>query len=170
MGHRVSLFAGPIGALRAYLDIVGASCAFALTPGAELLVLPLTDDTLDALHEHYGTGEWLPSGPRLSTGDLAFAMDASRSSALAYLQTDYFGNAGEQCAILWRGGSEVLRPACMDAEIARTRPPAFWPINAALKGLGVVAPAGLDEFTAFGLGHFRTNESIIAGAVRRQRA
>lgn len=165
MGHSVSLLAGSLGALRPYLQIVRGSCAYALTPGAQLLVLPLTEQVHDALHAAYGTGEWLPAGPRLSSRDLAFALDASRGTALAYLETDYFGGVGGQCAVLWVGGGEVLRPACMDAAVGRTRPPVFWPINAALKGLGVAAPSGLDEFTAFGLGNFRSNERIIAEAV-----
>ena len=165
MGHDVRLLAGPPGALRRYLDVLPGAAIYALTPGAAHLVLPLTDDIHDALHSVYGTGEWLAEGPRLSSGDLAFAIEASRGTALAYLETVYFGGAGEQSAMLWVGGGEILRPTRMTAAEARTRPPAFWPINVALKGLGVRAAPGADEFTTFGLGLFRSAEDIIGGAV-----
>ena len=165
MGHNVRLFAGPLDAMRRYLDVLPGVSVYALTPGAEHLVLPLTDDIHDRLHSVHGTGEWLAEGPRLSSGDLAFALEASRGTALAYLETGYFGGAGEQSAMLWVGGGEILRPTRMSAEEARTRPAVFWPINVALKGLGVQAAPGLDEFTTFGLGGFRSAGDILERAV-----
>lgn len=165
MGHSVRLFAGPAGALLPFLGAAPGARAFALTPGADILVLPLTDDMHDALHARYGTGEWLSAGPRLSTGDLAFAAAASRGAVLAYLETDYSGGEGEQCAVLWRDGAEVLRPTRMSLEAARTRPPYLWPINAALRGLGLAAGAGQDEFSALGLAHFRSSQDILDSAV-----
>ena len=164
MGHNVRLFVGPAGALMPFLATAGGR-AFALSPGAEMLVLPLTDELHDALHAAYGTGEWLATGPRLSTGDLAFAAAASRGTALVYLETDYFAGEGGQCAVLWRDGTEVLRPTCMGAEAARTRPANLWPINSALRGLGVTATLHDDEFSTLGLAHFRSNEAILEGAV-----
>lgn len=164
MGHNVRLFAGPSGALAPFL-VAAEARAFALTPGADTLVLPLTDELQDALHARYGTGEWLASGPRLSTGDLAFAAASSRGTALAFLETDYFGGTGGQCAVLWRDGTEVLRPTCMSHDAAATRPPYLWPINAALRGLGIAANAQQDEFTMLGLAHFRSNDDILQHAV-----
>lgn len=165
MGHNVRAFAGPIAALRPFLALARGARAYALTAAADTLVLPVTDDLHDTLHAVYGTGEWLTEGPRLSTGDMAFAATASRGTVLAYVETNYFGGEGEQSAMLWRDGSEVLRPTRMATATARTRPPYLWPVNVALRGLGITALAGQDEFTTFGLGHFRSVEDIMDHAV-----
>jgi hypothetical protein len=50
----------------------------------------------------------------------------------------------------------------LDAKIAR--PAQFWPINAALRALGVMAKAAEDEFTTFGLMGFRSHAMIVERA------
>jgi hypothetical protein len=170
MGHTLRLFAGPKAALRPYREAIASLRIFALTPAAPLFVLPLSDDLLDGLHRRYGTGEWLEhpahpiaAPPRLTSTDLTFAAHASTGSALAYLETEYFGGVGQQAAAVWIDGRLAMRPAL--AHSSEGRPPKLLPINGALRMLGVTARYATpddDEFTAFGLSHYRDHDAIAA--------
>jgi hypothetical protein len=165
MSHEVRLFAGPRRALARIRELLPAAAVFALTPGAEIAVLPLDDDLHDALHRHYGTGSWHEDTAfGLSTGDMAFAADVSRAAPVAWLETSYAGGNGTQSAALWIGGALAVGPLSLDAGKAKSRPPAFWPINVALRGLGIVATTGRDEFQTFGLAGYRSNDAIKAQA------
>lgn len=160
MGHNVRLFAGSARVLSAYTALHPMARAFALTSGAAILAVPVDDDLHDAFHHAYGTGEWLDGAPLLSSGDMAFAANASRAGPLAFLETGYFGGAGHQAAVVWIGGELALGPAAVKAADQALRPPSLWPINAALRLVGVVAADGEDEFQSFGLGFYRSNEAI----------
>jgi hypothetical protein len=159
MGHNIYLYAGHLEVLRHYAETSPLVRLYRLTPGADLVVMPVDDVLQDDLHRRHGTGEWLET-LRLTTADVAFAAVMSRRGALAYLETDYFGGAGRQAAALWAGGASAIRPLSMSGEQSAGRLPATWPINAVLRGLGVVAAGGLDEFDTFGLGRFRSNSHI----------
>ncbi len=74
----------------------------------------------------------------------------SRHTPIAWVETDYFGGAGEQSAILWKAGTRQ-----------RFRDKYGGNINKALKELGVVVRGEHDEFDALGLGKHRTNESWL---------
>ena len=126
--------------------------------------MPISENVHDELHAAYGTGDWLEEGALLTSTDLAFAASASRAAPLAYLQTDFFGSEGEQVAMLWRDGGLALTPMRLSSTLMQSRAPSFWPINIALKGLGVVASPSEDEFTTFGLGDWRHTEDILAHA------
>ncbi len=166
MGHNVRLMAGSARVLAAYRALTPLAHLFALTSGAEILVLPLDDDLHDALHRAYGTGEWRSQAPLLSTGDMAFAAEASREGPLACLETSYFGGSGQQAAIVWQNGEVVLGPSVMKRKDQERRAPSLWPVNAALRTLGVAARDGEDEFQAFGLHFYRSNEAIWSMAAR----
>lgn len=161
MGHRLRLFTGPLKALRPFLAASVRARVFSLSPASPFPVLPLGDDLHDALHAVYGTGDWLETGAMLTSSDLAFAAQASRGAALAYVETNYFGGQGSQSAALWRDGVLILKPLEMTSEISRSRPRSLWPINIALKTLGVVARPGIDEFEALGLGAWRQTDDIF---------
>lgn len=167
MGHALRLFVGPLIALRAFGQASAHAHIFALQQGAELCVVPLGDDLQDDLHRICGTGDWLETGPRISTGDMVFAARASQVAALGYVETEYFGGVGEQSAVLWRNGLLALGPTTMTTD-SRTagRPRSLWPINAVLRELGVTAGTHHDEFDAFGLDAYRSNEQIVARATR----
>lgn len=162
MVHHVRLFAGTELALARVAGRLPRPVAYLLAPNSPLLVVPIDDDDQDALHARHGTGEWMTSGPRLTTTDLEFARTCSRGTALAYLETDYEGGHGRQSAILWREGEIVIGPATL-VDFPR-RPPALWPINAALRGLGVRATEPWDEFDTVGLGRWRDHQAIRTGA------
>ena len=164
MGHRVSLFVGPSTTLRAIVSVAPRARVFALTPAARFLVLPLTEEVHDDIHAQFGTGDWPEQGPLLSSTDLGLAQRASRGAALAYVETDYFGGQGRQNALLWRDGALILQPSELTTEAAAARSAPLRPINAVLRALGVVAVAGQDEFDTLGLGRWRSNDDIVAGA------
>lgn len=164
MGHHVSLFVGPKAALRPYLEAAPRARMFALTPAAPLFVLPLTDEVHDALHALNGTGEWIEGEAplRLTNTDMAFAAKAARGTALAYVETDTFGGKGAQSAAAWIDGELVARPTTLATPSGR--PHALWPINAALRTIGVKAVGSgvmQDEFSVLGIGLFRSNEAIL---------
>lgn len=75
----------------------------------------------------------------------------SRNSIMAYVETDYFGGAGEQGAVAYTNG--VLRYS------PRVAP--HGPINDVLHLFGVFVPRGGDAFEAVGLGKKRTNEDYL---------
>lgn len=160
MGHRVRLLAGSLPALRPFLAASPTSRAYVLG-SVDILALPLTEHIHDELHAAYGTGDWLEDGALLTTTDLAFAANASRFAPIGYLETDFFGSEGEQQAILWRDGGVALGPLRLSARAMTSRAPALWPINMVLKGLGLVSRPNEDEFTTFGLGHWRHTEEIV---------
>ncbi len=171
MGHHVNLLVGPKAALRRYIEAAHGARMFALTPSAPLFVLPLTDAVHEALHALNGTGEWLDSvaggaGLRLTSTDMDFAAAASRHTALAWLTTGYSGGQGEQAACVWIDGEVVLKPALL--RLADGRPASLRPINTALRLLGVKAGAPAasdDEFDAFGLPLYRSNDAILERAI-----
>jgi hypothetical protein len=168
--HRIHLFAGPIGVLDRFRMTVPVARLYRLTPSADIAVLPFDDAIQDALHVVNGTGDWLESsGHRLSTRDLAFAAEVSRIGPLAYLETDYSGRDGNQSAAFWIGGACTIGPLSLDTATALTRPAPFWPINAALRALGIKATTSEDEFTAFGLRGVVSNDAIHTNAIPARR-
>lgn len=167
MGHHVRLFIGPRAALRPFVALVPAARVFALTPSASLFVLPWDDEIVDAFHLAYGTGEWLDidgtRGLHLTTADMTFASRASSRTALAWIETEYHGGTGEQVAAAWIDGGLQMKPN-LQREGER-RPQSLWPINMALRMLGVVVKApARDEFESFDLDGYRSNDDILAKA------
>jgi hypothetical protein len=71
----------------------------------------------------------------------------SKISAIAYIQTEYFGGIGEQGAIAWHMEKIVYPPSIVWG---------IGPINMALKKLGVNQKDGMDEFDTLGLGKYRS--------------
>jgi hypothetical protein len=152
--------------LRAVQAAAPTARIFALTPslhaGPSLWVSPLDEDVHDALHLRFGTGEWLKSGAQLTTTDLVTLGRLSTGSEMAYVETAYTGADGSQSAVVWRDGQVAMQPVTLDAKAAR--PAQFWPINAALRALGVMARQTEDEFTTFGLMGFRSHAMIAERA------
>jgi hypothetical protein len=166
MGHAVRVFAGPLVALRAFEQVSQHARIYALKPDATIFVVPYDEDLEDDVQQFQGTGDWLETGPRLSTGAMAFAARASQSAGIGYLETEYFGGVGEQSAVLWQNGALALGPLSMSADsgVVGRRPRSLWPVNAVLRGLGVRAGDHDDEFDALGLGSYRSLDAIVKRA------
>jgi hypothetical protein len=162
MAHEVALFVGTAVSLRPFAEMLPEARAYTLTPDADIAVLPFNEALEAALQRRFGTGDW-PEGQALllSSTVQTFAAECSQRAPLAYLETHYDGAGGQQAAVLWQGGRAVVGPATLDVSgVGRQRVPTLWPINVVLRTLGVRATASEDEFSAFGLGNFRSNDRI----------
>ena len=77
-----------------------------------------------------------------------------------YIETEYFGGEGSQCAGVFKDGKLLKTYRQHSREI---NPKASWPkrvlnspINSALRELGVIRNAELDEFDTMDLGNYRS--------------
>lgn len=82
-----------------------------------------------------------------------WARELSQGTAVAYVETEYFGGEGYERAAVWK-----------DAELAVGPLDGAGSINRALRALGVVAPDGQQEFDAVGLGRRRTLKEWLSEA------
>jgi len=89
--------------------------------------------------------------PYLLDGLHALALDISRRAPVAYVMTSYFGGHGRQDALAWDNGELRFSPSTNGYD----QPWPHTPISQALRAIGVVADAGLDEFDTVGLGRHR---------------
>ena len=112
----------------------------------ELAFLPLDDDHLDALFPSPGAFDPAMTYLSASLKDLLAILSAL--GPVAYVETDYFGGAGEQGATVYRDGGCVLESRREEQGV----------VSEALRLLGVKAALGQDEFDAAGLGRYRLNE------------
>lgn len=80
-----------------------------------------------------------------------YLRELSRGGVLAYVETDYFGGVGGQGAIVFRDGSEVMRPKWHDSGA----------INTALEMIGVPRSLAGDRFSMVGLDDVRHNEDVL---------
>ncbi len=122
--------------------------------GQGIHLVPIVDATFDALRERFPNlkdpGEpefWRLSGP---VAHVAQALSAL--GPVAYIETDYFGGAGQQAAMVWDAGAVRMPPE--QAESGS--------INIALRLMGVSRGSAHDEFDAVGLGACRNNEDWLA--------
>jgi len=77
----------------------------------------------------------------------------SKGSAIAYMETEYFGGEGYERSAVFRDAHVILGP--LDGAGA---------INGALRALGVAAQPGQQEFDAVGLGRHRSLEEWLSEA------
>lgn len=75
----------------------------------------------------------------------------SDGSALAYLETEYFGGEGFERSAVFRDSNVVLGP--LDGAGA---------VNQALRALGIAAKPGQEEFDVVGLGRHRSLEEWLS--------
>lgn len=84
------------------------------------------------------------------------AKSASLRSVIAYCETEYFGGNGGQSAVVYENGAAVFGPTSDEAG-----PQNEWPINKALRCLGVSNGDCDDEFAAIGFQSVRSNEDFL---------
>jgi len=77
----------------------------------------------------------------------------SKGSAIAYIETEYFGGEGFERSAIFRDSNVVLGP--LDGAGA---------VNGALRALGIVAKPGQEEFDVVGLGRHRSLEEWLSEA------
>lgn len=124
-------------------------------PGG-FVVLPLWAELVDRWAERLGGEGFRSERPLLDA--LVLERVAKRvlgpEALYAIVETDYFGGAGDQAAVVYRGSRQVMAP-----RVAR-----IGPINAALRRLGVERGASRDEFEALGLDGFRSFDDLLEAA------
>lgn len=173
------LFAGPLTVLRRFREVCKCTEILKVPGPLGLTVIPLDDGVHDALHRAYGTGDWLATGPRLSTGDLAFCGKASLAGPLAYLEAVVDGQHFHQAAAAWHQGVAVFRPQSLTLPLGespqdgvtppRGRQRPLWPLNQALQQLGIRATDDADAIERSGLSSFADTREMIAASHRLER-
>jgi hypothetical protein len=93
----------------------------------------------------------------LSAVFLDAAAAASVGGAIAYVEADFFGGVGTQTSMTWIDGAPTSRVIFDTPEAFTEKPRPQWPINTALRQLGV-ALLGTDEFETLELGRHRDTE------------
>jgi len=163
MDTLLQMFAAQPAALRPFLDFDAAARLYTLTPDADIALLPFDEAIQDAMHRRFGTGDWPPSqGMLLSTTDQAFAAECSRAAPLIYVECGAGSGGHFQSAAGWQMGRLAMSPVSLDLTgAAAARPRSLWPVNAALRFLGVRCDLD-DEATAFGLAGLAANGDIHA--------
>lgn len=151
MGHAIQALLIPDAAADLVPEQLPHTRAISIGHGIQLV--PITDATFDALREQDPDSPdppdvefWKLSGPIVRV-----ALDLSQHGPVAYIETDYFGGAGEQAATVWEAG-KVRMPAEQAGK---------GPINRALRLMGVRAGRLQDEFDAVGLGKNRSNDDWL---------
>ncbi|WP_326556592.1 hypothetical protein [Micromonospora sp. NBC_01796] len=149
------------------LGRVTRAATVSLTQGLSLL--PMTDEFRDEV----GDGSpVVPAGFEFMPGGFdRTLMSWSAGGPVAYVEAEYFGGVGTQCAAVWHGGTLVYGP-CAEPPLPRTRDEPLGrrtastrsPISAALHRLGVVRGEHDDEFAAVGLGRHRDLDDWLDSA------
>lgn len=154
MGHHLEALVIPETAVVQVRGELQHTRAIALTGGLHLV--PIVDASFDALRERFPAAPdpFCPEFWKLVGPIVLVAKSLSHTGAVAYIETDYFGDVGEQAAIVWRVG-EVVMPAAKGKR---------GPVNAALRLLGANAGLSTDEFDAVGLGRHRHTDDWLDAA------
>lgn len=155
MGHAINGFIARYEALVAASRDLQNSRVCHL--GAGFGFLPLTQD-VTSMDDPAAGYEFVD---RLTAPMAAWAGDQSRLFPLAYVQTDYHGGIGSQCAVVWREGSVCFGPVETVDSYEKVTPLLKGAINRAAHLLGVKRGDARDEFDALGLNLHRDNEGWI---------
>lgn len=120
--------------------------------GCGLMLVPLMDDTVDALGSTEASDIAEGRFWKLTRGAQEWLERASLAGPIAYVETDYFGGVGTQAAAVWEAGRLRWGPESGD----------IGPINDALHLLGVPrVGAGHDAFERVGLQRHRSNDRWV---------
>jgi hypothetical protein len=139
MAHHVRGIVGPRTALDRITTLGLPEAPRELDVG--MAWLPMTEAMMTALGRRYP--EPVPADvrfERLGWGVIELCSDLSQGGALVYLETEYFGQVGQQVASVFSTGARTLETAT---------------VNEALRAIGVIARAGEDEWDTVGLNQYR---------------
>lgn len=152
--HAITALIGTPAAMAGVVAAAGCPPPIELPQG--LAIVALGEQQIDRLTA-LAPGEYLPGFIYLSDGlQRALAM-LTGGFVIAYMETEYFGGAGSQAAATFEDGSMAMHLATPDNHGPITRD---FPINTALRAMGVSADGDRDEFDTIGLMRFRNNESL----------
>jgi hypothetical protein len=115
-----------------------------------LALVPMTDELFDAATD--GTTQDAPGFFKLPTGFDRELAGWSAAGPVAYVEAEFFGGVGSQCAALWEGGRLTLGPMAADED---------GPISQVLARLGVSRDGQRDEFDTVGLDRHRHTEDWL---------
>lgn len=128
--------------------------------GQHLSLLAMTDALFDAATSAGALcldGFWkAPAGFR------QVLAACSAHGPVAYVEAEYFGGVGAQCAQVWDGGTVVLGP--LNLADKEPFPVDGSPISQALRRLGAAKGEHADEFDAVGLGRHRDTDDWPSSA------
>ena len=162
MGHTLSGVIGPATQVAEFANrwvrarLIHLPQRFAL--------VPLTHALHDDIVELAGLDDEDPFGvfSFLSAGVSEAVRQASRGGYLGYLETDYFGGTGAQCAIAWFDGRICIGPVASQSSAGMAdssrRSASFGAVHQVLVAMGVTTRTGQDAFDALRLGTFRRVE------------
>ncbi|MEV6105510.1 hypothetical protein AB0M28_12460 [Streptomyces sp. NPDC051940] len=145
---------------RLLAEAMRESAALRVAPlGQGLSLMPVTESLYDAFTDG---SDRRPYGFRRLPG--GFELTLARWSAagpVAYVEVEFFGGRGEQRAVVWHEGAVVLGPL-FNGEDERFAAEGS-PVSQALRRLGAVAGAEVDEFWAVGLQRHRGTDDWLGG-------
>jgi hypothetical protein len=125
-------------------------------------LIPLSEQLFNAINQN-GTEDYEEGGARkftyLSAKIAAWIRSVSAGGIIPYVEADYWGGLGRQCAVAWKDGIEVMPPSKAEGK-------AIGAINHALKLIGVQTQSGLDEFDTAGLSRHRNMKDWLEAAER----
>jgi len=117
--------------------------------GQGLSLVPMTDELFEQINNvsssaSIGKFEFMTENVERKV------LDAIGDKKFAYVEAEYFGGKGGQIAIIWQDNKRELVLSLGQDKI-----------NQVLKGFGIIANEGQDEFMTLGFGlHRHTNEWI----------
>src|SRR5690349_8305985 len=76
-----------------------------------LSLMPMTDELFDALTD--GSRDQPPGFWKLPGGFARVLAAWSHRGPVAYVEADFFGGVGSQCAAAWDGGTVIFGPVAM---------------------------------------------------------
>jgi hypothetical protein len=154
MAYILSAIIGPTAVLRAVTQDRPNMVLVSLRQGISLV--PMTGELFDELSSGPDqlSGFWnMPGG-----FDRVLASWSSHGP-VAYVEAEYFGGVGGQCAAAWNNGALVFGPLAISE--GQPVPEGGTPISQALALLGVVRDGHHDEFEAAGLDQHRGTDDWL---------
>jgi hypothetical protein len=149
MGHFVTGIIGKPGVLQDFAAQSALPAPVLLPVG--LALIPLRDSELDRILPTPQTGR-VEDFEYLSDQLLDTLSDLSEHGRVMYFETEYFGGAGAQGAVVFEKGQAIYGPISA----------AIGPINEALSLLGVkTTPPALDQFETATLNRHRHTEDWL---------
>jgi hypothetical protein len=116
-------------------------------------LLELTEELRKQLDSTSEMGDPPDAWPfrRLSVAGGETIRAATVDLGVAYVEAEFFGGVGDQASIVWEDAATALGPVRLAEKGFDVVDRTMWPINQALRRLGVIRGRTADEFRAVGL-------------------